>query len=186
MMTGKESGAGVEDGLDDRALRSSSQPRGTFNETFPLLSGALLEVQPKWEECAKLPGIQRITREQIQSNHDNGTELSSKNLLRRAEETFGTLTKCLADMTADKDNAITKWKGYFENRELADAKGQISTLTGNDKFNNGRQRYVDAEARRPGVLARFEEAERLLTESKALLVEVEQYLGEIKATKFLA
>jgi hypothetical protein len=154
----------------------------TFAERFPAFSGILMRTQPEWEENTKLPGIQRLTRAHIQKNTDDTTDLSSRNLLRRAKETFETLNSCVEEIGTGQAD---KWKTYWGTRRLANAKGQILVLTKDDRLSKDKERYAEAEARQPGLLARFEEAEGLLTRSKVLLIEVEKNLGEIKAAKFL-
>ena len=162
-------------------------PRGSFADTFPKVHTLIVEAAVHWKQTTEKPNIRRVTRAEIQQRHDSITHTASLNGLRRAQKARDTLMECLGDLRSAEIDGIQKWKiGYFEKQKLADAKGEVVLRTQRRTLGCDRDRFADANIRNPGMLEKYERTIALLQEASEALISVEEVLGSLEATNFVA
>jgi hypothetical protein len=162
-------------------------PRASFAESFPQLHTLVMEAGAHWEITARIPNIQRVTRAQIQERHDRIAVTACSNMLRRALKMRDTLLTCLQDLQNPEIDGIQKWKdGFFEKRELANAKGEVVLWTQRRALGYDRERFVDADTSNPGMLEKYDSAIALIQEAQSILPNVEAVLGEIEGCNLVA
>ncbi len=162
-------------------------PRASFAESFPQLHTLIMEAGFHWEKTARIPNIQRVTRAQIQERHDSITLTAISNMTRRALKMRDTLLACLTDLRNPDIDGLKKWKeGYFEKRELANAKGEVVLWTQRRTLGYDRERFVNADTRIPGILEIYDSAIVLIAEAQRLLPSIEEVLGEIEGSNLVA
>jgi hypothetical protein len=98
-----------------------------------------------------------------------------------------TLLACLTDLRNPDIDGLKKSKeGYFEKRELANAKGEVVLWTQRRTLGYDRERFVDADTRNPGILAKYDSAIVLMEEARTILPNVESVLGAIEGSNLVA